>query len=145
MTFPARLKEALAESPFSQGEVARRAGISPGTVTMWKNGTIMHPEARHIASISRVLGVHSDWLIDGKKPKRPGDLADPHEAVVAPPGFVTLTIPEALSPLVNAWADLCLTTPVNPAVLESVTGLANSLNPALNRHRTVPQKGRRSK
>lgn len=71
MSFQDRLKQALSESALNQGDVARKAGMSPGALTMWKNGTIMNPEARNVSSIARVLGINSDWLIDGKGPMRP--------------------------------------------------------------------------
>lgn len=136
MSFQERLKLALSESDLNQGEVARRAGISAGALTMWKNGTIMNPEARHIASIARVLGIQSDWLIDGKGPMRSGQ---PHTdadiqaqaQLQAPPGFTALLIPDELAPLVQSWLALYVNRTIPNGLLESVTAMADSLNPAI--------------
>ena len=132
MSFQKRLKQALTESGLTQGEVARRAGITPGALTMWKNGTIMNPEARHVASMARILGISSDWLIDGKGPMKLGQENSSVSLIAQRPardGFKHMEVPVKLIPMVEAWIALYADDIANEHALDSLASLAVHLNP----------------
>lgn len=69
-TIAERLKVRREELALSQIDLAQRAGVSPGTIGNIESGTRKNP--RELLAIARVLGVHAQWLKDGKGPRLEG-------------------------------------------------------------------------
>lgn len=59
-----RLAWARQEKEFSQGELAKKAGVSQGTIGNLESG--IRSSARRITAISAALGVDAAWLAEGK-------------------------------------------------------------------------------
>ena len=66
MTFPENLRRLRVDRFFSQGELARRAGMHPITLTRLEAG-VSDPSARSVRALADALGVE------------PGELATPNE------------------------------------------------------------------
>jgi transcriptional regulator with XRE-family HTH domain len=64
-----RLKEARDAAGLSQPELAKRAGVSRGTIGNIEAGHRKEP--RELLAIARVVGVNAEWLKTGKGPKSP--------------------------------------------------------------------------
>lgn len=61
-----RLKEARQRKGWSQADLARHAGVKPGTIGNVESGTRKSP--RELLQIARVLEVAPQWLQDGRDP-----------------------------------------------------------------------------
>jgi transcriptional regulator with XRE-family HTH domain len=59
--FPSRLKEARTRTGLSQSELAKRCGISQGTMSGFENGSSV-PNLEVAADLAETLGVSIDWL-----------------------------------------------------------------------------------
>lgn len=66
--FSERLKEAMKEGNVSQGELARRIGISQPAVWRMVNGS--SKTSKKLVQIAKYLGVEPEWLESGKGKKR---------------------------------------------------------------------------
>lgn len=58
---PGRLIQALSARGLSQVALASMVGVSPATVSKWKNGQ-QSPEAEALTSLSQVINVTSEWF-----------------------------------------------------------------------------------
>ncbi|WP_411958880.1 XRE family transcriptional regulator [Pseudomonas sp. s4] len=58
---PERLLQALAARALSQVQLASMVGVSPATVSKWKNG-LQAPEAEALANLSAAVGVSPEWF-----------------------------------------------------------------------------------
>lgn len=65
-TIAYRLKEAREAAGMTQPELAKKAGVSPGTIGNIEAGTRKNP--RELLAIARAAGVRAEWLRDGKGP-----------------------------------------------------------------------------
>ena len=61
--FAKNLDYAIAKSGLSRAEVARRTGLSTGTITRYLKAE-RSPKAYHVRRIAEVLGVRTDELLD---------------------------------------------------------------------------------
>lgn len=61
--FPARLKEARESLGISQGELSRRAGCRPETVSRYESGANPTPRIGELVAIATVVGRSIDWLL----------------------------------------------------------------------------------
>ncbi|MDC9622112.1 helix-turn-helix domain-containing protein [Xenorhabdus sp. XENO-7] len=68
MTFTKRLNRAMHEGGFSQGSLAKAAGMAQSSVWKLTSGTATR--TTRLVDIARVLGVRPEWLSDGKEPMR---------------------------------------------------------------------------
>lgn len=68
-----RLKTALEsmESPPSNADLARIAGIKPPSVSAWFSGDTKSLKGKTLLSIARALNVRPEWLDTGRGPMRP--------------------------------------------------------------------------
>lgn len=66
--FISRLKEAIEESPSSQGTIAEHVGVSRQSVTNWK--TTGQISIENLKKLSEVTGFRYVWLKEGTGPKR---------------------------------------------------------------------------
>ncbi len=64
-----RLKEARLEAGLKQPQLAKQAGVSPGTIGNAEAG--IRTELRELLAIARAVNVNAEWLKTGKGPKRP--------------------------------------------------------------------------
>jgi transcriptional regulator with XRE-family HTH domain len=68
-TFAARLKRARVDRGWSQGELARHAGVHKNTVQRWESGDEDHPQEVQLQAVARALGKRAQWLSDAVKPE----------------------------------------------------------------------------
>lgn len=68
--FGSRLKAAMADAGYTQKALAERIGLSDPYVSMLCSNK-NNPSKRTIDSIADVLGVNSEWLLQGTGPKKP--------------------------------------------------------------------------
>lgn len=66
--FPARLKQAREALGISQGELSRRAGCRPETVSRYESGANPTPRIGELVAIATVLGRSIDWLLGDSDP-----------------------------------------------------------------------------
>ena len=66
MTLASRIKAARIALGMKKIELARAAGVTPGAVTQWENGTVANLRGEVLVAVSRVLKVSSTWLTTGK-------------------------------------------------------------------------------
>jgi len=69
-TLQKRLKAARLNAGLSQGDVARRAGISQPTYSDLER--IEGKGTKHLVKIAKVLGVRPEWLASGSGPQTGG-------------------------------------------------------------------------
>lgn len=85
ITIAERLKSAREAAELSQDELAKKAGVSQGTIANVEGGVRKNP--RELLAIARAVGVNPEWLKSGKGPK----LAEPnnsnHSAQEQSPGY----------------------------------------------------------
>lgn len=65
MTFGKRVREAREKHGWSQGELARQLGVTPGCVSLWESGK-REPKFYSVQRVSLALGVSGDWLLGFK-------------------------------------------------------------------------------
>lgn len=84
-TIAERLKAARDEAGLNQVELARRAGVAPGTIGNIEAGTRQNP--RELLEIAAAVGVRAEWLKTGFGPRTESGLAQSlsHHAVTLPP------------------------------------------------------------
>ncbi|WP_256591037.1 MULTISPECIES: helix-turn-helix transcriptional regulator [unclassified Pseudomonas] len=58
---PGRLMQALSARGLSQVALASMVGVSPATVSKWKNGQ-QSPETEALTSLSQVINVNPEWF-----------------------------------------------------------------------------------
>jgi transcriptional regulator with XRE-family HTH domain len=58
-----RLRQARTAASLTQGQLAKRIGVSRGVISQWETGLIESIGASHLAACARVLGVTLDWLL----------------------------------------------------------------------------------
>lgn len=61
--FNALLKELRAQNGFTQGQLAKAAGVSPGNVGDWESGK-SKPGYNALASLARIFEVSADYLLE---------------------------------------------------------------------------------
>lgn len=66
--FQKRLQEAIKSSGLTQSEVAKRSGISRGSITDYLKGRYEAKQDK-VYDLAKVLGVRSDWLMGFNVPK----------------------------------------------------------------------------
>lgn len=66
-----RLRQARESKGLSQGDVARAAGVTQGTIGNIESGVRRNP--RELLAIADAVGVTAEWLKDGKGPMHRGD------------------------------------------------------------------------
>lgn len=70
-TIADRLKEARGAIGLSQPELAKKAGVVPGTIGNIESGARKSP--RELLAIAKALGVRAEWLKDGTEPRHPAE------------------------------------------------------------------------
>jgi SOS-response transcriptional repressor LexA len=78
MSLSERIKEAMGE--MSPAELARKAEVTPASVTFWLDGTTKSLKAEKAALIEGATGYRASWIVTGKGPKK----ARPESSNVAP-------------------------------------------------------------
>lgn len=130
-----RIRIAASHAGMRPAHIASALGKSRSTVQGWFDGKAKSISAEILTSVSRILGVRVEWLANGTgemlAEPAPETDAGALQASAIPPGFKPYLVPEELAPMIEAWLSLYVNRTLNPAVLESVTALANSLNPAI--------------
>jgi transcriptional regulator with XRE-family HTH domain len=53
----------------SASDLAKRIGVSPATITLWKNGITNSIKAPHALRIQQEFGYSIEWLVFGTEPK----------------------------------------------------------------------------
>lgn len=66
-----RIVEAREELDISKAELARRAGVSRATVSMWESGQIESLKDDHLVLLAELFNLNPKWLNSGKGPRRP--------------------------------------------------------------------------
>lgn len=111
-TIAERLK--LARGDLSQADLAKKSGVSPGTIGNIEAGTRTKP--RELLSIARALNVSPEWLQHGNGPMRPDakiGATYPNEGPLAPQvldsmGMIMADIPAgmraAFADVLRGWA-----------------------------------------
>jgi len=67
MSLAERLKAMLIERGYSQGELARRVGVTQGTIYKLASGHAK--SSKRIVEIAQSLGVRAEWLLTGNGPQ----------------------------------------------------------------------------
>jgi len=67
MSLADRLKAMLTERRYSQGELARRVGVTQGTIYKLVAGKAQ--SSKRIVEIAQSLGVNAEWLLTGNGPR----------------------------------------------------------------------------
>lgn len=57
------IREAREAAGISQGELAKRIGVTPGAVSQWEQGTT-NPSIHRLKAIAQTLGVTVDELLE---------------------------------------------------------------------------------
>lgn len=63
-TFGERMKWAREQRGMSQPDLAHAMGVAPMTISKWERGA-MDPGSTKLRTISALLGVSADWLLNG--------------------------------------------------------------------------------
>lgn len=77
-TLAERMKLALAQAEIKQIELARRVGVTRGTVSLWLKGTTTSIEGENLLKAAQILGVSPNWLSSGRgrmKPTSPAEIS----------------------------------------------------------------------
>ena len=77
MNIAERLKQARINAGFKQNELAKKAGVSQGTIANIENGIRKQP--RQLLSIAKALDVDPEWLESGRANFKKPELADLHK------------------------------------------------------------------
>ncbi|MDH4449903.1 MAG: helix-turn-helix transcriptional regulator [Rhodoferax sp.] len=85
MALADRIKHAMEESGLRKTELANACGVSAASVTHWLNGNTKKLKAENASAIAKATGFNSDWLTNGKGPRKPGALTVKPQAA-APTG-----------------------------------------------------------
>jgi SOS-response transcriptional repressor LexA len=98
-TLSERIKARRKDLKMTQGDVAKRIGISRVSYTQWELGET-NPNGENLLKVAQVLSCTPDWIVSGK-----GSLNDIHENVEAAPRL------KGLVPVINevqagAWTDI---------------------------------------
>lgn len=64
-TLAQRLKTARKAAGLSQGELARRIGISRAAVSQWENGTIQSLDMANLFAVADLCNINARWLALG--------------------------------------------------------------------------------
>lgn len=65
-----RIQDALRESSLKNATaLAKKAGVSRATVTLWKNGPTQTIEGDNLTRAAAALGVNAHWLATGEGPR----------------------------------------------------------------------------
>lgn len=67
-TTGARIRRAREDKGLKQGELAKKIGVSNVTISNWESDT-HHLRAENAAKLAEALGVHVNYLLDGKLPE----------------------------------------------------------------------------
>lgn len=67
--FGIRLAERIRASGMKQKDIAKRAEVSAGLLSLWKGGGIKEPEARTLRRVCEVINTNPDYLLSGEMPK----------------------------------------------------------------------------
>ncbi len=68
MNLQERMSAAMKHAKISQAELARRAGVSRGTVSLWVNGPTQTIDGHNLVRAAEVLGVTAKWLSEERGP-----------------------------------------------------------------------------
>ncbi len=104
-TIANRLKEAREAAGLTQPELAKRAGVSAGTIGNVESGARKNP--RELLAIAKAVGVRAEWLRDGKGPRQDGEdcetasLSNTHEGPE-----IRGMVPLLTSVQAGAWAEI---------------------------------------
>jgi len=88
-TLSERIKARRKDLKMTQGDVAKRIGISRVSYTQWELGET-NPNGENLLKVAQVLSCTPDWIVSGK-----GSLNDIHENVEAAPRL------KGLVPVIN--------------------------------------------
>lgn len=100
-TFEERMSQAirdeLVRSGDSQVALAKRIGVSKGTITNWIKGTVRHVYPPHLIAAAHQCAVNVIWLATGEGPKAPSRYAanNADMSLLEDTVIVVLTILEA--------------------------------------------------
>jgi transcriptional regulator with XRE-family HTH domain len=75
MTLAERMKQAREKSGLTQTELAKKVGVSQGTIANLESGFRKQP--RNLLALARALNVDADWLDGGKASYRSPELTNP--------------------------------------------------------------------
>jgi transcriptional regulator with XRE-family HTH domain len=76
----ARIKAARLAIGLKKGELAKAAGVSPGAVTQWEDGSVHALKGRTLLSASRALKVNATWLNTGRGEMAPSTFLTDRES-----------------------------------------------------------------
>jgi transcriptional regulator with XRE-family HTH domain len=69
VTLGDRIRAARVKRNLSQPMLAKLIEVSPGIISQWENG-LCTPKQQNLLKLSKVLGVDSSYLFDGKEPHK---------------------------------------------------------------------------
>ncbi|MCB2261437.1 MAG: helix-turn-helix domain-containing protein [Candidatus Thiosymbion ectosymbiont of Robbea hypermnestra] len=115
-TLGSRVTDARDRAGFSQAELAKRVGVTPGAINKIESGETKGAKPETLAALARALGVSMEWLATGEEDR----IADTKG---------TYTPSQETWRLLTAWAIL----PTNLqgsllALVEAMAGLDGSTN-----------------
>lgn len=84
-TLADRLRQAREAIQLTQPELARRAGVSTGTIGNLESGARKSP--RELLAIAAALGVHPEWLKTGRGPRAVSVAREPEPRYANPPSL----------------------------------------------------------
>jgi DNA-binding Xre family transcriptional regulator len=58
------LRTMIADARISVQDLARRSGVSPGTIHLWLNGKTRRPQTPTLNAVGGVLGKRIGWVYD---------------------------------------------------------------------------------
>lgn len=85
-TLGERLREARGVYRLSQGDLARKIGITPAAISQWESGQVQSMKPRNLLAAARALGVDVNWLVYGKGRMRKGGTAASTRICIVPWG-----------------------------------------------------------
>lgn len=105
--FGIKLKGLLSEVSFNQKELAKRIGVNPRTISVWKHytGIKKKPRGDNIAKLSDVFKVSVPYLLDNTKSYPPinGDRL-PKKSILIPRGGVIKEVEGLTTPIITKVA-----------------------------------------
>ncbi|PHV09676.1 hypothetical protein CSQ89_20395 [Chitinimonas sp. BJB300] len=125
------MRLAAKEADLKPAQIASALKKNRSTVQQWFDGTVKSISGDSLTAVAKLLGVRVEWLAAGDGPMRslPDQSKTQRENIDQ--GFTTMTVPDEIKPMFEAWLALHQNRPIPADLLKANTLLANSLTAAL--------------